>query len=237
MRAGSLDKFRPSQWRGDAVNRVDQADRAAEYDRQYRAWVERSLARGERTLDIEWRLKHLLWRHKVLLRRYDVRGKKVLDHGCMDGVFSIALQRAGAHVTGLDVSPAAIAQAKTFRGNAPEPVFTLEPPTRGDFDIVFSNEVIEHMPDDQAFAGELASFVRPGGFIIGTTPVGRSFWDPDHKRLYNERLLRRALQPWGKVKIGRYYRSPLRNLIPIVQSGAAVFIFEVEKIGRDPIAR
>ena len=219
------------------MNRVDHVDRAAEYDRQYRAWVERSLAKGERTLDIEWRLRHLLWRHKVLLRRYDVRGKRVLDHGCMDGVFSIALQRAGAHVVGLDVSPAALAQAKTFRGNSPEPVFTLEPPPRGDFDMVFSNEVIEHMPDDQAFAGELATYVRPGGLIVGTTPVGRSFWDPDHKRLYNERLLRRALQPWGKVKISRFYRSPLRNLFPFVQRGAAVFIFEVEKVGQDPIPR
>lgn len=207
-------------------------DRAAEYDRQYREWVERSLARGERTLDLDWRLKHLLWRHRVLLRRYEVAGKRVLDHGCMDGVFSIALSRAGAHVTGLDVSPAAIAQAEAFRGNAPEPVFTLEPPAKGQYDLVFSNEVIEHMPDDRKFASELVSFLRPGGVLVGTTPVGRSFWDPDHKRLYDEGLLRRALEPAGRVRgISRFYRSPIRNYLPFTQRGAAVFIFEVERLG------
>lgn len=211
--------------------RGDTAGRAAEYDRQYAVWVEKHLAQGEHMRDLEWRLHHLLWRHRVLLRRYDVRGQRVLDHGCMDGVFSLALQRAGAHVTGFDVSPAAIAQATAFRGDAPEPAFTLEPPEKGQFDMVFSNEVIEHMPDDQAFAGELASYLKTGGRIIGTTPVGRSFWDPDHKRLYDEPTLRRALQPWGRVTISRFYRSPLRNLLPIKQRGAAVFIFEVEKLG------
>ena len=53
------------------------------------------------------------------------------------------------------------------------------------------------------------------------------FWDPDHKRLYDEAMLRRALAPWGRVRLHRHYRSPLRNFLPIRQRGAAVFIFEV----------
>jgi len=39
--------------------------------------------------------------------------------------------------------------------------------------------------------------------------------------------LERALSPWGSVRIRRYYRTPLRNLLPFRQEGAAVFIFEV----------
>lgn len=204
-------------------------ERAEEYDQQYRVWVERTLAKGNRTLDLEWRLEHLLWRHQVLLRRYTVRGKRVLDHGCMDGVFTIALQRAGAHVTGFDVSPEALRQAKAFRGASSEPEFTSTLPAPGQFDFVFSNEVIEHMTDDRAFAGELAALLRPGGKLVGTTPVGHCLWDPDHKRLYDEPLLRQALEPWGRVRISRFYRTPLRNFFPFAQRGAAVFIFEVEK--------
>lgn len=184
---------------------------------------------GEGATDLAWRLDHLLWRHRHLLRAYPLRGLKVLDHGCMDGVFSIAMQRAGGDVTGYDVAPAAIAQAERFRGAMSGPRFLLDPPKGEQFDLVFSNEVIEHVPDDRAFAGELMSFVSPGGRLVGTTPVGRYFWDPDHKREYDEGLLRRALEPWGAVTLRRLYRKAWRNLFPWPQRSASVWVFEVRK--------
>lgn len=199
-------------------------DVAAEYDRQFRIWLERQ---GPSATDLAWRLDHLLWRQRVLLRRYPPADKRVLDFGCMDGVFTIALERAGGRSVGYDVSPAAIAQARAFRGSAETPVFTTEPPERGAFDLVFCCEVLEHMSDDHGFAGELVRYLGPGGRVVGTTPVGRSFWDPDHKREYDEASLRRALEPWGRVRLRRYYRTPLRNFIPVKQRGAAVFIFDV----------
>jgi len=195
-----------------------------EYDRQYRVWVERH---GPRALDLDWRLTHLLWRHRALLRRYSPEGKRVLDFGCMDGVFTLRLQQLGGQAVGYDISPAAIAQAKRFRGQAARPVFTTMPPGPGQFDRIYCNEVLEHVEDDRGLIGELVGYLAPGGAVVGTTPVGRYFWDPDHKRLYDEALLRRALAPWGKVRVHRYYRSPLRNLLPVRQDGAAVFIFEV----------
>jgi 2-polyprenyl-3-methyl-5-hydroxy-6-metoxy-1,4-benzoquinol methylase len=197
---------------------------ATEYDNQYRGWLERQ---GPHALDLDWRLRHLLWRQRVLLRRYHPDRKRVLDYGCMDGVFTLRLQQLGAQAVGFDVSPAAIAQAEKFRGNALQPTFTTVPPGPGQFDLVYCNEVLEHVPDDSAFVGELVAFVAPGGMLVGTTPVGRFFWDPDHKRTYDQGSLERALAPWGAVKVRRFYRSPLRNLLPIKQSGAAVFIFEV----------
>jgi 2-polyprenyl-3-methyl-5-hydroxy-6-metoxy-1,4-benzoquinol methylase len=201
-------------------------DQAGEYDRQFRFWLERQDSSAR---DLEWRLRHLLWRHRVLLRRYPPAGKRVLDYGCMDGVFSFALARAGGRVVGYDVAPAAIAQARAFRDDAQSPVFTLDPPERGAFDLVFCCEVLEHVPDDRAFVGKLAEYLAPRGTLVGTTPVGRSFWDPDHKREYDERSLRSALEPWGRVRLSRYYRSPLRNLLPLKQGGAAVFVFEVAR--------
>jgi 2-polyprenyl-3-methyl-5-hydroxy-6-metoxy-1,4-benzoquinol methylase len=195
-----------------------------EYDRQYQVWVERH---GPRALDLDWRMTHLLWRHRALLRRYSPEGRRVLDFGCMDGVFTLRLQRLGGEAVGYDISPAAIAQAKQFRGSAARPVFTTVPPGPGQFDRIYCNEVLEHVEDDSGLIGELVSYLAPGGSVVGTTPVGRYFWDPDHKRLYDEALLRRALAPWGRVRLHRYYRSPLRNFLPVRQEGAAVFIFEV----------
>ncbi len=204
-----------------------------EYDRQYRAWAEQQ---GPRGLDREWRLTHLLWRQRTLLRRYPPAGKRVLDFGCMDGIFTIMLQQLGGEAVGYDISPAAIAQAKTFRGSAARPVFTSVPPGPGQFDVIYCNEVIEHVADDSALIGELVGYLASGGSVVGTTPVGQYFWDPDHKNFYDEILLKRTLSPWGRVRVYRYYRTPIRNLLPIRQKGASVFIFEVTPL-TPPTAR
>lgn len=203
---------------------VPQAATAAEYDNQYGVWLARQ---GAKALDLDWRLRHLLWRQRVVLRRYRPEGKRVLDYGCMDGVFTIRLQQLGAQAVGYDISPAAIAQAEKFRGPALQPTFTTVPPGPGQFDLVYCNEVLEHVDDDSALVGELTGFLSPRGVLVGTTPVGRAFWDPDHKRIYDQTSLERTLSPWGAVRIRRHYRTPLRNLLPIRQAGAAVFIFEV----------
>ena len=195
-----------------------------EYDRQYRLWVE---GQGTRSLDLEWRVTHLLWRHRALLRRYSPEGRRVLDFGCMDGVFTLRLQQLGGEAVGYDISPAAIAQAKLFRGPAARPVFTTVPPGPGQFDRIYCNEVLEHVEDDSGLIGELVGYLAPGGSVVGTTPVGKYFWDPDHKRMYDEANLKRTLAPWGRVRLHRYYRSPMRNFLPVRQEGAAVFIFEV----------
>jgi 2-polyprenyl-3-methyl-5-hydroxy-6-metoxy-1,4-benzoquinol methylase len=203
---------------------IAQPSLAPKYDQQYRAWIARQ---GPRASDLDWRLRHLLWRQRVLLRRYRPEGKRVLDYGCMDGVFTIRLQQLGAQAVGYDISPEAIAQAERFRAQAQQPTFTTVAPGPGQFDLVYCNEVLEHVEDDRAFVGELMGFLSPGGMLVGTTPVGRFFWDPDHKRTYDHASLEQTLSPWGAVKIRRYYRTPLRNLLPLKQSGAAVFIFEV----------
>ncbi|HEY8257487.1 MAG TPA: class I SAM-dependent methyltransferase [Gemmatimonadales bacterium] len=197
---------------------------ADEYDRQYRVWSEQQ---GSRALDREWRLTHLLWRQRALLRRYPPEGKRVLDFGCMDGIFTIMLQQSGGEAVGYDISPAAIAQAKAFRGAAARPVFTTMPPGPGQFDLIYCNEVIEHAADDTGLVGELVGYLSAGGSVVGTTPVGQYFYDPDHKHFYDEELLKRALSPWGRVRVHRYYRTPFRNFLPIRQKGASVFIFQV----------
>ena len=88
---------------------------AESYDTHYREWVGRF---GPRAADLDWRLTQLEWRQRILLRRYPPEGRRVLDFGCMDGVFTIRVQRMGGEAVGYDISPAAIGQAKRFRGSA-----------------------------------------------------------------------------------------------------------------------
>jgi SAM-dependent methyltransferase len=196
---------------------------AGAYDDQYRAWLEQH---GSRALDLDWRLTHLDWRQRALLRRYAPQGKRVLDFGCMDGVFTLRLQQLGGEAVGYDISPAAIAQAKKFRGPAARPVFTTVPPGPGQFDLIYCSEALEHVEDDSALVGELVGYLAAGGSVVGTAPVGEVETD-GRKRFYNELALKRALSPSGRVRVHRFYRSPVRNLLPLKQESAAVFIFEV----------
>jgi len=197
---------------------------ADEYDRQYRAWVE---SLGSRAQDLDWRLTHLDWRQRALLRRYPPEGKRALDFGCMDGVFTLRLQQLGGEAVGYDISPAAIAQAKRFRGSAARPVFTTVPPGPGQFDLIYCSEALEHVEDDSALVGELVGYLTAGGSVVGTAPVGEVEITPGQKRYYNELVLKRALSPWGRVRLHRFYRSRVRNLLPIRQESTAVFIFQV----------
>jgi 2-polyprenyl-3-methyl-5-hydroxy-6-metoxy-1,4-benzoquinol methylase len=187
-----------------------------EYDRQYRAWAEQQ---GPKALDLDWRLTHLSWDDRALLRRYPPEGKRVLDFGCMDGVFTLRLQQLGAEAVGYDISPAAIAQAKQFRGTAARPVFTTVPPGPGQFDRIYCTEVLEHVEDRSGLIGELVGYLASGGSVVGTTAVERGS--------YEGALLRRALAPWGRIRLHRHYRRPLRSLLPAGRKGDAVLLFEV----------
>jgi 2-polyprenyl-3-methyl-5-hydroxy-6-metoxy-1,4-benzoquinol methylase len=195
-----------------------------DYDQQYLAWAQRQ---GPRVADLPWRLAHLPWRQRMLVRHSQLRGRRVLDYGCGDGAFAAALALAGAAVVGYDISTTAIAQAARFAALTPGLVVSTSPPEPRAFDLVFCTEVLEHIEDDRAFAAQVAQCARPGGRVVGTTPVGRAFWDPDHKHIYDMAQLTAVLSPLGKVTIRRRYRTPLRNLLPWPQSGAAVFHFEI----------
>jgi SAM-dependent methyltransferase len=197
---------------------------ADEYDRQYREWVE---SQGPRALDLDWRLTHLDWRQRALVRRYPPRGKRVLDFGCLDGVFTLRLQQLGGVSVGYDISPAAIAQAKRFRGTAARPVFTTVPPGPGQFDLIYCSEMLEQVEDDSALVRELVGYLAPGGYVVGTAPVGETAEQGEQKRFYDELALKRALAPSGRVRLHRAYRNALRRFLPRRRRNPAVFIFQV----------
>ena len=207
------------------VHSISRPAAADEYDAHYRTWLEQH---GSNALDLDWRLTHLEWRQRVLLRRYPPERKRVLDFGCMDGVFTLRLQQLGATAVGYDISPAAIAQAKTFRAAAARPVFTTVPPGPGQFEIIYCSEALENVADDSALVGELVSYLVPGGSVVGTTPIGEEGGDPATRGIYDQAQLKRALSPYGRVHVFRYSSSPVRDRIPFRKAkGGRLFLFQV----------
>lgn len=57
----------------------------------------------------------------------------------------------------------------------------------GSYDGVVSVEVIEHVPEDSLFVRQIHRILKPGGFLVLTTPNGesREKTNPDHIREYS----------------------------------------------------
>lgn len=105
------------------------------------------------------------------LRSLNLEKPGILDFGCGTGWLSEMLARFGS-VTGVDLAESAIATARTrcpdctfFAGD----FFKMALPAEH-FDVVISQEVIAHLPDQAAYVERAASLLKHGGHLIITTP-------------------------------------------------------------------
>ena len=109
------------------------------------------------------------------LRSLRLERPTILDLGCGTGWFANMLAELGP-TTGIDLSREAIDQAVaqfpsvTFKaGN----LFEMALPERH-FDVVVSQEVIAHVADQSGYLERAARALKPGGYLIVTTPTGSS---------------------------------------------------------------
>ena len=106
----------------------------------------------------------------------DVRplaGKSAIDVGCGAGLLCEPLARLGADVLGVDAAPENIAAARQHAHGSGlkidyrcADIADLD----GEFDLVASMEVIEHVTDPAHFVEALAARLAPNGLMILSTP-------------------------------------------------------------------
>lgn len=104
-----------------------------------------------------------------------IRQAVILEVGCGHGDFSIHLSRSVQSVTGVDFSPMAINIAKkkgSTQGSSAH--FQIEDAQAlsfqdNTFDIVFSCECLEHIPNPAKALKEMARVLKPGGHLLLTT--------------------------------------------------------------------
>jgi 2-polyprenyl-3-methyl-5-hydroxy-6-metoxy-1,4-benzoquinol methylase len=105
-------------------------------------------------------------------------GATVLDVAAAQGNFSIALSEMGYDVTWNDLRSelAPYVEMKHERGKLSYitgDVFTLQATPL--FDVVLAAEVVEHVAHPDAFLRKIASLVKPGGYVVLSTPNGQYF--------------------------------------------------------------
>ena len=105
--------------------------------------------------------------------RTPLSGKRAADVGCGAGLLAEPLRRLGAEVTGIDAAPENIAAARAHaQGQGLEIDYRAGSADSldGEYDLITSMEVIEHVTDPAAFISGLARHLAPGGLLILSTP-------------------------------------------------------------------
>ena len=90
-------------------------------------------------------------------------GLRVLDAGCGMGRWLHFARRAGAHVVGMDLSPAIDVAAQRDPGDFVQADLRQPPLRPASFDLVYSLGVLHHLEDPLTGLRAVAALVRPGG--------------------------------------------------------------------------
>lgn len=123
-------------------------------------------------------MPHLFNEYRYMLeccRKFCPKGKplKVLDVGCAQATLALMLAEAGHAVTAVDIRQSFLDYAATryekgdirfVCGNALELVFDDR------FDLIFSNQMIEHLIYPLELLQRLKRWLKPGGRLVVSTP-------------------------------------------------------------------
>lgn len=151
-------------------------DHAASFDVNRTLWNARTRHHvGSKFYDVEGFLDgtNSLGAHELELLG-GVRGKDLLHLQCHFGQDTLSLARMGAQVTGLDLSDAAIAEARKLTARTGlQADFVLanvldpQPAFEGRFDTVFTSYgVLGWLPDLHPWARNIARWLKPGGRLV-----------------------------------------------------------------------
>jgi ubiquinone/menaquinone biosynthesis C-methylase UbiE len=114
------------------------------------------------------------WHELTIKHLPALEGRRVLEIGCGRGVFARHLAERGAELVAADFSPAAIRHAaRRLEGtSARAMVVDMQSMPFPDeaFDVVISQETLEHVPDPARALAELVRVTRRRGTLLVTTP-------------------------------------------------------------------
>lgn len=112
--------------------------------------------------------------HRYFFASGFVAGKRVLDIASGEGYGTHILAQSAAHVTGVDISPEAVANASQqyagdrvvfFQGSA-----AAIPLPDDAVDVVVSFETLEHLSEQEDMLWEISRVLRKDGLLIISTP-------------------------------------------------------------------
>jgi 2-polyprenyl-3-methyl-5-hydroxy-6-metoxy-1,4-benzoquinol methylase len=162
---------------------------------------------------VDWVARAMLANQLFRLRRAGLsKHHRILDYGCGGGAFVEFLRENGyEHAVGFDE------YCERYRDRS---VLDAE------YDLVLSQDVIEHVPEPWDLLREFDRLIRPGGLVVIGTPNSEdvdledaeasvhALHQPYHRHIMSKRLVSTLAEPLG-WELVRYYRTMFTNtLIP-----------------------
>jgi ubiquinone/menaquinone biosynthesis C-methylase UbiE len=106
-------------------------------------------------------------RLQMILQQVDLTDKRILEAGCGIGTYASQFRRRFTpFVEAFDIE---LERVQAAQAEVPHVIVAAGealPYPDNYFDVVFSNEVIEHVVDDRQFARELVRVTAPGGYVM-----------------------------------------------------------------------
>lgn len=126
-----------------------------------------------------------------------LEGKRVLDVGCGGGILAESMAKRGASVTGIDMSVAPLAVARSHsleqgleidyqQSTIEDFLCQIEQRQQPKFELITCMEMLEHVPDPTAVLQACAKLLTPQGKLIVST-------------------INRSLKAWALVILGAEY--------------------------------
>lgn len=123
----------------------------------------------------------------------NVKGQRVLDVGCSQGIAALILGREGKTVVGIDVAKRSIEEAREYLAQETAQVQEQVRFVQGDFltanletdgfETVIIGEVLEHLTNPEVFISAAAIRLKKNGRVIVTVPFGVNDFH-DHKKTF-----------------------------------------------------
>jgi SAM-dependent methyltransferase len=139
---------------------------------------------------------------------------RFVEVGCGLGLYLKRIAALTNHAVGLEFEPGRAKEAAVNSRPASVVIAANEAlpfPSRT-FDVLLTNEVIEHVADDAVSAQELVRIVRPGGRIVLFCP---NRWYP----VEQHGIYWKGVYHFGNIPLVNYLPDPLRNrLAPHVRT-------------------
>jgi SAM-dependent methyltransferase len=154
-------------------------------------------------------------RRLEMIRRWSDLSGRILDDGCGLGTYLEAFGPFSSHRFGLEVEIERAVQALPRAEGIVQARGELLPFSDESFDLVLSNEVLEHVGDDRQALAEMVRVTRPGGRLLLFCP---NRWYP----VEQHGVFWRGRYHFGNIPLVNYLPDALRNrLAPHVRAYTA----------------
>ncbi len=147
------------------------------------------------------RLMHLKAYEEVAERACN---KKVLEIGCNTGYGTKLVSNVCRRIVGVDLSLNALKVASARYAGENIDYLLIDglklPFADGEFDLIISFQVIEHISNYETYLSELKRVLSPNGMVIFTTPNARLRLDP-------------GMRPWNEFHVREFIAEELGQLL------------------------